>query len=84
MCQMDTNHTRIDPVRRSMKTYLRLIVSPARSSRGRTRRIHSAHLEPALTRIAHHYHVAAALGYTDKAVAYALRAAEKCRSDLRI
>lgn len=38
--------------------------------------VHSAHLEPAMTRIAHHYHVAAALGYTDKAVVYALRAAE--------
>ncbi|MGO9949304.1 MAG: AAA family ATPase, partial [Steroidobacteraceae bacterium] len=38
--------------------------------------VHSAHLEPALTRIAHHYYRAAALGNTDKAVIYALRAAE--------
>jgi tetratricopeptide (TPR) repeat protein len=38
--------------------------------------VHSAHLEAALTRIAHHYYQAAALGNTDKAVAYALRAAE--------
>jgi predicted ATPase/DNA-binding CsgD family transcriptional regulator len=39
-------------------------------------RVHGAHLEPALTRIAHHFHEAAALGNTDKAVVYALRAAE--------
>jgi DNA-binding CsgD family transcriptional regulator len=38
--------------------------------------IHAAHLEPALTRIAYHYHEAAALGNTDKAVVFALRAAE--------
>ena len=38
--------------------------------------VHCAHLEPALTRIAHHYHEAAALGYADKAVVFALRAAE--------
>ena len=38
--------------------------------------VYSAHLEPALTRIAHHYYQAAALGNTDKAVVYALRAAE--------
>jgi DNA-binding CsgD family transcriptional regulator/tetratricopeptide (TPR) repeat protein len=38
--------------------------------------VHSGHPEPALTRIAHHYHQAGALGYTDKAVVYALRAAE--------
>ena len=38
--------------------------------------VHSAHLEPALTRIAHHYHEAAALGNPDKAVAFALRAAD--------
>jgi DNA-binding CsgD family transcriptional regulator/tetratricopeptide (TPR) repeat protein len=38
--------------------------------------VHSGHLEPALTRIAHHYHQAGALGYSDKAVVYALRAAE--------
>jgi DNA-binding CsgD family transcriptional regulator len=38
--------------------------------------VYCAHLEPALTRIAHHYHEAAALGYTDKAVVFALRAAE--------
>jgi len=37
--------------------------------------VHSAHLESALTRIAHHYHEAAALGSGDKAVVYALRAA---------
>src|SRR6201997_918262 len=37
---------------------------------------HSAHLEPALTRIAHHYHVATALGNDDKAVEFALRAAD--------
>jgi len=39
-------------------------------------RVHSAHLEPVLTRIAHHYHLAAVLGNTDKAVVYALRAAD--------
>jgi DNA-binding CsgD family transcriptional regulator/tetratricopeptide (TPR) repeat protein len=38
--------------------------------------VHSARPEPALTRIAHHYHEAAALGNTDKAVVYALRAAD--------
>jgi DNA-binding CsgD family transcriptional regulator/tetratricopeptide (TPR) repeat protein len=38
--------------------------------------VHSGHVEPALTRIAHHYHQAGALGYLDKAVVYALRAAE--------
>jgi len=38
--------------------------------------VHAAHLEPALTRIAHHYHEAAALGNTENAVVYALRAAE--------
>jgi DNA-binding CsgD family transcriptional regulator/tetratricopeptide (TPR) repeat protein len=39
-------------------------------------RVHCAHPEPALTRIAHHFHEAAALGNMDKAVIYALRAAE--------
>jgi len=38
--------------------------------------IHSAHLDAALTRIAHHYYQAAALGITDKAVDFASRAAE--------
>jgi hypothetical protein len=38
--------------------------------------VHSMHLEPALTRIAHHYHVASALGNCEKAVTYALRAAD--------
>jgi DNA-binding CsgD family transcriptional regulator/tetratricopeptide (TPR) repeat protein len=38
--------------------------------------VHSAHLEPALTRIAHHYHEAAALGDPDKAVVFGLRAAD--------
>jgi predicted ATPase/DNA-binding CsgD family transcriptional regulator len=38
-------------------------------------RVHCAHPEHALTRIAHHFHEAAALGNTDKAVVYALRAA---------
>jgi DNA-binding CsgD family transcriptional regulator/tetratricopeptide (TPR) repeat protein len=38
--------------------------------------VHAAHLEPALSRIAHHYHEAAALGNTEKAVVYALRTAE--------
>jgi DNA-binding CsgD family transcriptional regulator len=37
--------------------------------------VHSAQLEPALTRIAHHYHEAA-LGSPDKAVEFALRAAD--------
>jgi DNA-binding CsgD family transcriptional regulator/tetratricopeptide (TPR) repeat protein len=37
--------------------------------------VHSAQLEPALTRIAHHYH-AAALGNPDKAIVFALRAAD--------
>jgi tetratricopeptide (TPR) repeat protein len=38
--------------------------------------VHSAHPELALTRIAHHYYQAASLGTADKAVVYALRAAE--------
>jgi tetratricopeptide (TPR) repeat protein len=38
--------------------------------------VHSAQLEPALTRIAHHYHEAAALGNPDKAVVFGLRAAD--------
>ena len=38
--------------------------------------VHAAHLEPALSRVAHHYYEAGALGNTDKAVVYALRAAE--------
>jgi predicted ATPase len=38
--------------------------------------IHSAHVESALTRIAHHYYQAAALGLTDKAVDFASRAAD--------
>jgi tetratricopeptide (TPR) repeat protein len=38
--------------------------------------IHSAHLEPVLTRIAHHYHQSVALGNTEKAVDYALLAAD--------
>ncbi|MGH3430105.1 MAG: TIR domain-containing protein, partial [Mycobacteriales bacterium] len=37
---------------------------------------HSAHLDSALTRIAHHYYQAAALGITDKAVDFASRAAD--------
>src|SRR6201993_1405048 len=37
--------------------------------------VHSAQLEPALTRIAHQYH-AAALGNPDKAIVFALRAAD--------
>ena len=40
------------------------------------RRIHSAHLEPVLTRMAHHYYKSAALGNTDRAVGFALKAAE--------
>jgi DNA-binding CsgD family transcriptional regulator/tetratricopeptide (TPR) repeat protein len=38
--------------------------------------VHSAHLEPVLTLIAYHYHQAATLGFSEQAVAYALRAAE--------
>ena len=38
--------------------------------------VHSAHLDSALTRIAHHYYQAAALGITDKAVDFASRAAD--------
>jgi tetratricopeptide (TPR) repeat protein len=38
--------------------------------------VHSAHLESVLTRIAHHYYQAAALGGAEKAVVYALRAAD--------
>jgi DNA-binding CsgD family transcriptional regulator/tetratricopeptide (TPR) repeat protein len=38
--------------------------------------VHAAHMNRALTRIAHHYYQAATLGYTDKAIVYALRAAE--------
>src|SRR5579871_512089 len=39
-------------------------------------RVHAAQLERALTRIAHHYYQAAPLGNADRAVTYALRAAE--------
>ena len=46
--------------------------------------VHSAHPELALTRIAHHYYQAAALGTADKAVVYALRAAESAVRDVRI
>ena len=38
--------------------------------------VHAAHLEGALTRIAHHYHQSSPLGTTEKAVAYAFLAAE--------
>src|SRR5665213_608075 len=38
--------------------------------------VHAAHLDSALSRIAHHYYEAAALGNADKAVTYALRAAD--------
>lgn len=38
--------------------------------------VHSAHLDPVLTLIAYHYHQAAALGFSEQAVGYALRAAE--------
>jgi len=38
--------------------------------------IYSAHLDTALTRIAHHYYQAAALGITEKAVDFASRAAD--------
>jgi DNA-binding CsgD family transcriptional regulator/tetratricopeptide (TPR) repeat protein len=38
--------------------------------------VYSAHLERALTRIAHHYYESAALDNADKAVVFALRAAE--------
>ena len=38
--------------------------------------VHSAHLEPALTLIAYHYHQAATLGFSEQAVVYAMRAAE--------
>jgi DNA-binding CsgD family transcriptional regulator/tetratricopeptide (TPR) repeat protein len=38
--------------------------------------VHAANLEPALTRIAHHYNESAALGNSDKAVVFAMRAAE--------
>ena len=38
--------------------------------------VHSLRLEPALTRIAYHYHEAAGLGATDNAVVFALRAAD--------
>jgi DNA-binding CsgD family transcriptional regulator/tetratricopeptide (TPR) repeat protein len=38
--------------------------------------VHAAHLEPALTLIAYHYHQAATLGFAEQAVVYALRAAE--------
>lgn len=38
--------------------------------------IHSAHLDSALSRIAHHYYQAAALGIADKAVDFASRAAD--------
>ncbi len=39
-------------------------------------RAHAAHLEPAVSRIAYHYYQSAALGNTDKAVVFALRAAD--------
>jgi DNA-binding CsgD family transcriptional regulator/tetratricopeptide (TPR) repeat protein len=38
--------------------------------------LHSAYLEEALSRIAHHYYESVALGSTDKAVTFALRAAD--------
>ncbi len=38
--------------------------------------VHAGRPEPALTRIAHHYYQASALGYRENAVVYALRAAE--------
>jgi DNA-binding CsgD family transcriptional regulator/tetratricopeptide (TPR) repeat protein len=38
--------------------------------------VHSAQPDAALTHIAHHYYKAAPLGYTDKAVTFALRAAD--------
>jgi DNA-binding CsgD family transcriptional regulator len=38
--------------------------------------VHSGRLEPALTLIAYHYHQAAALGFSEQAIVYALRAAE--------
>jgi DNA-binding CsgD family transcriptional regulator/tetratricopeptide (TPR) repeat protein len=38
--------------------------------------VYAANLEPALTRIAHHYHMAAPVGNAEKAVVFALRAAE--------
>jgi DNA-binding CsgD family transcriptional regulator len=38
--------------------------------------VHCAQLEGALTRIAHHYYAAAALGHADKAITFALRAAD--------
>ncbi len=39
-------------------------------------RAHAAHLDPALSRIAYHYYESAALANTDKAVVFALRAAD--------
>jgi DNA-binding CsgD family transcriptional regulator/tetratricopeptide (TPR) repeat protein len=39
-------------------------------------RVYSAHLERVLTRIAHHYHEAAALGNSEKSVVFALLAAD--------
>jgi len=39
-------------------------------------RLHSAHLEPVLSRVAHHYHESAALDNTDKGFVFAFRAAE--------
>jgi DNA-binding CsgD family transcriptional regulator/tetratricopeptide (TPR) repeat protein len=38
--------------------------------------VHAGRQEPALTRIAHHYYQASALGYRENAVVYALRAGE--------
>ena len=38
--------------------------------------IHSAYLQPVLTRIAHHYYESVALGHTQEAVSYALLAAD--------
>ncbi len=38
--------------------------------------VHCSHPDTALTRIAHHYHQANALGYSEQAVMYGLRAAE--------
>jgi DNA-binding CsgD family transcriptional regulator len=38
--------------------------------------VYAANLEPALTRIAHHYYMAATVGNAENAVAFALRAAE--------
>ena len=46
--------------------------------------VHSAHLEPALTLIAYHYHQAAALGFSEQAVVYRIAGRRERSADVRL